>query len=392
MPWYRAGTVAVTLNSNVVTGTGTAFVANSRVGDAFLGPDGGWYEVTNIPSNTTLSIAPPYRGATNAAGVYALTPVQGYTKDLADQARSMIQQWGTALANLGPLSSVTIAPVVNGGTGASNAATARTNLGLGTAATKNTGVGAADVASAQKLGLVVDSNNAIGWLAESEQGFSTYVFSPGTPNMPTGGTGYYFKQTLIHANGNKTIIGWPYGTPGNSGTIKFQSVFGGTATPVQEIYHTGNTTRGSGGVLSAASPIMRIACVSQTERRDLQEQTFEPAGDWGVANSEARGVTVERTAVGEYKVTGSLGLAVEGWRTQDPCSPDGGRTLGVSDSRQDADGTVTISLFKQRWTLSDDGEMVPGRGVPMDVPLNSWIDVRLEMPAVEIPPAITAQE
>ncbi|PMU84479.1 peptidase S74, partial [Pseudomonas sp. GW704-F3] len=74
MPWYRTGTVSVTLDSNAVIGTGTAFVANSRVGDAFLGPDGGWYEVTNIASDSAMSIAPNYRGATNAAGVYALTP------------------------------------------------------------------------------------------------------------------------------------------------------------------------------------------------------------------------------------------------------------------------------------------------------------------------------
>ena len=134
MPWYRAGTVSVTLNSNAVVGTGTAFVANSRVGDAFLGPDGGWYEVTNIASNTALSITPNYRGATNAAGVYALTPVQGYTKDLADQARAMIQQWGSTLAGLGSASTENIVPVAKGGTGSSTAAAARSSLGLGTAA------------------------------------------------------------------------------------------------------------------------------------------------------------------------------------------------------------------------------------------------------------------
>lgn len=134
MPWYRAGTVSVTLNSNAVIGTGTAFVANSRVGDAFLGPDGGWYEITNIASNTALSITPNYRSATNAVGVYALTPVQGYTKDLADQARAMIQQWGATLAGLGSVSTENIVPVVKGGSGANTAAGARTNLGLGSAA------------------------------------------------------------------------------------------------------------------------------------------------------------------------------------------------------------------------------------------------------------------
>lgn len=134
MPWYRTGTVSVTLNSNAVIGAGTSFVANSRVGDAFLGPDGGWYEITNIASDTALSIAPNYRGTTSASGVYALTPVQGYTKDLADQARVMIQQWGATLAGLGSVSTENIVPVTKGGTGANTVPGARSNLGLGSAA------------------------------------------------------------------------------------------------------------------------------------------------------------------------------------------------------------------------------------------------------------------
>ena len=44
MPWHRFGTVSVIQNSNVVTGVNTAFAANTRVGDAFIGPDGRLYE------------------------------------------------------------------------------------------------------------------------------------------------------------------------------------------------------------------------------------------------------------------------------------------------------------------------------------------------------------
>ena len=180
----------------------------------------------------------------------------------------------------------------------------------------------------------------------------------------------------------------------SSNRMLFRCALGnaGTFGAAQEVYHTGNTTRGSGGALSAASPIVRIANVSQSERRDLQEQSFEPAGEWGVANDEARGITVERISLGEYKLSGSLGLALEGWRTHDPSSPDGGRMLGLTESHQDEDGTVIVRLFKQRWTLTEDGEMVPGRGAPIDVPLNSWIDVRLEMPRVDMQPPTTTAE
>ena len=134
MAWYRTGTVAVTLNSNTVTGTGTSFSANSRVGDAFLGPDGGWYEVTNVVSNTVLAISPPYRSAAAAAGTYAIVPVQGYTKGLADQVRQILNDWGTTLASLGTVATENVVPVNKGGTGSITAAAARTNLGLGSAA------------------------------------------------------------------------------------------------------------------------------------------------------------------------------------------------------------------------------------------------------------------
>lgn len=103
MPWYSAGTVAVTNNNPTVTGTGTSFSANARVGDAFRGPDGLWYEVTNVASATVISIKPNYQGATNATGSYAIAPMQGYVKDSADALRSFVNQYGSLLASLGPL-------------------------------------------------------------------------------------------------------------------------------------------------------------------------------------------------------------------------------------------------------------------------------------------------
>ncbi|WP_411741398.1 phage tail protein [Pseudomonas sp. GL-RE-29] len=118
MPWYKAGTVSVTQNSNAVLGAGTAFIANARVGDAFRGPDGGWYEVTNIASDTALSISPDYQGATNAAGVYALAPMQGYVKDSADALRALVNQYGAKLAALGTTGNYDVLPVNKGGTAA----------------------------------------------------------------------------------------------------------------------------------------------------------------------------------------------------------------------------------------------------------------------------------
>ncbi|WP_256583115.1 phage tail protein [Pseudomonas sp. Irchel s3b5] len=117
MPWYKSGTVSVTQNSNAVIGTGTAFISNARVGDAFRGPDGGWYEVTNIASDTALAISPNYQGVTNSAGIYALAPMQGYVKDSADALRALVNQYGTQLAALGTTGNYDILPPNKGGTG-----------------------------------------------------------------------------------------------------------------------------------------------------------------------------------------------------------------------------------------------------------------------------------
>lgn len=105
MPWYKSGTVSCTQNSTTVTGTNTAFAANARVGDAFQGPDGRWYEVVNVASDTVLSISPAYLGATVPAGNYALAPMQGYVKDSADALRTLVNKFG-ALAASAPINAL----------------------------------------------------------------------------------------------------------------------------------------------------------------------------------------------------------------------------------------------------------------------------------------------
>ncbi|MEP8150560.1 hypothetical protein ABKS15_19945 [Enterobacter cloacae] len=54
--------------------------------------------------------------------------------------------------------------------------------------------------------------------------------------------------------------------------------------------------------------------------------------------------------------------------------------LGIVEAEQAESGGLTIRLFKRKYMLSDEGEIVKTKGEPMDVPVNSWIDVRLDMP------------
>lgn len=141
MPWYKAGTVSVAQNSNAVTGSNTSFIANSRVGDAFLGPDGRWYEVTNIASDTAMAISPNYLGATINAGTYALAPMQGYVKDSADALRALVNQFGTKLAALGTTGNYDTLPVTKGGTGMTTAAGALAALGAAGLGVNNNSAG-----------------------------------------------------------------------------------------------------------------------------------------------------------------------------------------------------------------------------------------------------------
>lgn len=134
MPWSKTGRVSVTNNSNSVIGVGTSFIVNGRVGDAFRGPDGSWYEVTNIASDTAMSISPNYQGVTDGAGGYALAPLQGYVKESADTLRALVNTYGTKLAALGATANFDVLPVSKGGTGGVSPAAARAALELGSAA------------------------------------------------------------------------------------------------------------------------------------------------------------------------------------------------------------------------------------------------------------------
>ncbi|MNY07890.1 hypothetical protein D3C86_1407140 [compost metagenome] len=55
--------------------------------------------MTNLASETSLSISPTYKGSTASGQTYALVPIQGYVKESADTLRSVVTQYGATLAN-----------------------------------------------------------------------------------------------------------------------------------------------------------------------------------------------------------------------------------------------------------------------------------------------------
>jgi hypothetical protein len=101
MAWYKTGTITVTNGSTTVTGSGTQWIANAGVGEALYAPDGRLYEITNIASDTSITITPAYLGANASAQSYTFVPSQSYIRDLAAQAADLVNNYSTIANNAG---------------------------------------------------------------------------------------------------------------------------------------------------------------------------------------------------------------------------------------------------------------------------------------------------
>ncbi|SFW77292.1 hypothetical protein [Pseudomonas sp. NFACC04-2] len=256
MPWYKTGTVSVTLNSNAVTGTGTAFIVNCRVGDAFRGPDGRWYEVTNVASNTAMSIDPAYQGTTAAAGAYALAPMQGYVKDSADALRAIVNTYGAKLAALGTTGNYDILPVTKGGTGGATQADAQTALGLvKTANAYDTTAGrmlkVADFGLGS-TGSSYDGATSMDTFFTANQMFTSSIATPPGHNQPLLGTypmGMHLRRSSIVES--QLVLGW-----GAQGALGFRLKTDiSTWAPWRKVYDTVNLVgpvSQSGGIPTGA--------------------------------------------------------------------------------------------------------------------------------------------
>jgi hypothetical protein len=70
---YTTGTVSVTNGSAVVTGAGTAWLANVGPGDKIrIGTSRKWYTIASVDSDTQITLSTAYTGATAAGQSYSL--------------------------------------------------------------------------------------------------------------------------------------------------------------------------------------------------------------------------------------------------------------------------------------------------------------------------------
>ncbi|MDR9925144.1 phage tail protein [Enterobacter hormaechei subsp. xiangfangensis] len=410
-----AGTLTLTNNSAAVTGSGTAFTTELTVGDFIVVTVGGipyTLAIKTVNSNTSLTLVSNYTGPTQGGAAWYAVPrvaMNLVTAALVAQSAEALrglnydkQNWqrlfsasGNITVTLPDGSSFTgpswqymvntvatktnrAVPVNQGGTGATDAATARKNLELSDAAIR--------------IVLTAPDYPGEGLMARGYFGWGAYIAHPGGNDgryneysgiyrgPGDGGVQYFdnFAPMLVMSR-YQGVYGMLQIAP-TTGRAAVRGRSGNNFSAWNELYTTGNTTKASDGTLKAASPVARIVASQEAcQRADIAEAGFEWCG-CGTANAEAEGITLSRLDIGVYMLTGSAGLASEGWQLLPPMDPGGMGELGVVEAEQTESGGLTIRLFKRKYMLGDEGEIVKAKGEPMDVPVNSWIDVRLDMP------------
>lgn len=387
------GTLTLTNNSATVTGSGTAFTSELTVGDFIVVTVGGipyTLAIKTVNSNTSLTLVSSYTGPTQAGAAWYAVPrvaMNLVTAALVAQSAEALrglnydkQNWQRLFSASGNIT-VTL-PDGSSFTGTSwNSFTDALNekadkASLGSAAAKDAGTNSGNVmlVGAFNLGAIqgdgptldnMDGSTPTGFISHQNDGLTQLGL--------TSNTG--LTSIILNRGARPTRIHQAY-------TLRrtWFSYYSGSAWSYYEAYTTGNTTKSSDGTLKAASPVARIVKSREDcQREDIDSDGFSWCGD-GTANEEAEGIKISRLDVGVYVLTGSAGLASEGWQLLPPMDPGGMGELGVVEAEQTESGGLTVRLFKRKYMLNDEGEIVKTKGGPIDVPANSWIDVRLDMP------------
>ena len=93
MTAYRTGTVSIPNGSTTVTGTGTAFVANVRAGQALQIGQVFLEEIVAVVSDTELTIGGANTGGTLTNQAYVVLPIPGDQKTLSQSVMSLITDY-----------------------------------------------------------------------------------------------------------------------------------------------------------------------------------------------------------------------------------------------------------------------------------------------------------
>lgn len=440
---YTTGTIAG--NGSTITGTGTNFTAAGsliRVGCTLIALTNPVQvlQLTAITSGTVLSVTPDIIPAIAAGTKFAILlsdslSVDGLAQDIAETF-GMYQKYmggfadvmngssdvtitinGTpvtvpgqkslakkgANSDITSLSGLTTAlSVTQGGTGGENQADARKNLGAAKSGTNGDITSLSGLTTALSIGqggtggkTQADARSGIGLgtmhtptfaaLRVGTDGSSTFSYPNVTLASSSKPAGTVGREILIESasGGNLNFI---FRNGLNNTDQRIFSIWDADLMPSAKsyfLYGTHNTTKASDGTIKAASPVVKIF-----------------ADGTGEANGEAEGAMVERLSVGEYRITGILGLNSDaGWG-----GTDGGFDIPTDRNKQpliwldyevSEDGSVLVKTYHRTYPQSPEFAQnkvgykneedvfieTVSNGAPVDIPAGQYVSVRVEMPA-----------
>ncbi len=387
------GTLTLTNNSAIVKGIGTAFNTELKSGDFIVSVVGGvtyTLPVKTVDNATQATLIKAYDGPTQAGAAWYAVPrdaMNTITAQLAAETAKALRglnldkaNWQQVFSGPGnitvmlPDGSTYTGPAWNSFTAALNQKAEKKSVDELSAVVEkkadvNNVIKPGDNGLGSKHGFVgVNTNNIdilranIGEMGLSAVRNETYIpppfkmlqYSPSiwwrtldTFAMITVG----YDQHVITVNTGNTARGW------------LQSM---------DLWHSLNTTVDGNGFIKRASPIVKL----------FGDGTYE-------LNEESQGVTTERVSEGIYRVSGTLGFNADAqWGGK-----DGGIEVPLDRNKQpliwvdyevEPTGDLLIKTYHRTYTAAPAFARndVKGydEGMPIDIPLGRWIDLRVEMP------------
>lgn len=399
-----AGTLTLTNNTDAVTGSGTAFTAELAAGDFIVVTVGGipyTLPVKTVNNNTSLTLVSVYTGPTQSGAAWSAVPrvaLNMVTAALVAQSAEALrglnydkQNWQSIFSGTGnitvklPDGSAWNGPAWNGITTELNKKANASDLG--SAASKNTGLNSGDIMTVGSFGIgakdgayafEVNDFGAV-QVAMSGSGLRTYR-NNGFLGDGDQSIAQYSPTIWVGTGDTWASLSLPYSPAGKIAVASGSESSGRMV--VRLLWDNSNTVVDGNGFIKQASPVVRI----------FSDGGYE-------TNDESEGVVVTRIQTGEYLIEGCTGLNADAaWG-----GIDGGFEIPVDrnklariwiDYEVNADGSVLVRTYhrvhpsappfaQNRIGNTDISGMFTetvADGEPVDIPADSFVSVRVEMP------------
>ncbi|HCJ2749980.1 TPA: phage tail protein [Salmonella enterica] len=399
-----AGTLTLTNDTDAVTGSGTAFTAELAAGDFIVVTVGGipyTLPVKAVNNNTSLTLVSVYTGPTQSGAAWSAVPrvaLNMVTAALVAQSAEALrglnydkQNWQSIFSGTGnitvklPDGSAWNGPAWNGITTELNKKANASDLG--SAASKNTGLNSGDIMTVGSFGIgakdgayafEVNDFCAV-QVAMSGSGLRTYR-NNGFLGDGDQSIAQYSPTIWVGTGDTWASLSLPYSPAGKIAVASGSESAGRMV--VRLLWDNSNTVVDGNGFIKQASPVVRI----------FSDGGYE-------TNDESEGVVVTRIQTGEYLIEGCTGLNADAaWG-----GIDGGFEIPVDrnklariwiDYEVNADGSVLVRTYhrvhpsappfaQNRIGNTDISGMFTetvADGEPVDIPADSFVSVRVEMP------------